>query len=171
MMGRAEKLILLGGVLSELDSHTPSPTNPEPIARGFSPWHACGSSFNYGTYSSAMRRNGDLHLLGATLRLLPGETDTQNAAGRWETIFDVKRNEESIEFTNSKIRFIKGEDGQADGIVTITIGVEGKSRLEEIFWRAKLERATSTQPACLAMLGVTWRFILVGKQGLEKSNL
>lgn len=55
--------------------------------------------------------------------------------------------------------------------MTITIGVDGKSRLEGIFWRAKFEGVTSIQPGCLDMLGVTWRFILVGNQGPEKSNL
>lgn len=112
MKGRADKLILLGGVLPELDSHSPSPTNPEPVATRFSSWHACGPSSNYGIYSTRMRRNGDLRLLGATLRLLPGDTDTQNATDRWETIFGVKRNGESIELTNSKIRFIMGAEGQ-----------------------------------------------------------
>jgi len=153
-----------GGVLPELDSHTPSTTNPEPVVTRFSPWHACGPESNYNTYSSGMRRNGDLHLLDATLRLAPGETDTQKAALQWETIFGVQKNKESIEFTNAKIGFIKGEEGKVDGIVNVTIGVEGERRLTEIIWRAKFQGIALNESGCLDMLGVEWRFVLVDEE-------
>ncbi|UPX20536.1 uncharacterized protein EKO05_0010765 [Ascochyta rabiei] len=32
-----------GGMMPELDSHTPSTNNPTPLESRFSPWHACGS--------------------------------------------------------------------------------------------------------------------------------
>jgi hypothetical protein len=72
---------------------------------------------------------------------------------------------------NAKMGFMKGEKGRTDGIVDITIGVEGKRRLEEILWRAKFEDLALDESDSLSMLGVKWRFILVDQQGREKSKL
>lgn len=83
----------------------------------------------------------------------------------------MKKNRDSVDFTNAKIGFIKGEKGQADGIVSITIGVQGRHRLEEIFWRAKIEGLITDESGCLNMLGVKWRFVVVDEQTGNTSRL
>jgi hypothetical protein len=160
--------IELGGVIPELDSHTRSASNPDPLIARFSPWHACGSIDTYPTYSKKMRRNGDLHLLGATLRLKPGETDTQAAAKQWEETFGIKRNGDTIEFTQARLGFVKGEEGKSEGITEIRIGVEGQKRMEEILWRAKFEGLSVDKDGLVEMLGVRWKFVLAGG---EKSKI
>lgn len=147
-------------MIPEVDSHTPSVINPEPMATKISPWHACGPASSYEKYSAIMRRNSDLHLLEVILRLKAGETDTQVAAEYWEKTFGVRRNGEDVKFTNARIGFIKGQEGEADGIVSITIGVEGKKRLEEIIWRAKLEKLLTSDNQ-ISMLGIDWKFTLI----------
>lgn len=36
---------ILGGIMAELDSHTPGPDNHTPLDTHFSPWHACGPDY------------------------------------------------------------------------------------------------------------------------------
>src|SRR6266498_2684348 len=67
-----------GGMMPELDSHTPTPQNPDPLTSRFSPWHACGP--DYEAYSAGMKRAFHLHLIGVTLRLAPHDTDIEAAA-------------------------------------------------------------------------------------------
>lgn len=160
-----------GGVIPELDSHKPSLSNPNPLSAPYSPWHACGPTTNYDKYSAGMRRNGDLHLVGATLRLKPGESDTHNAAEHWERTFGVMRSGDESHFTNATMRFIKGEVGQADGITNITVAVEGKRRLEEIFWRAKFEGVKVDSHGRLEMLGIKWKFVLPHQPKVSDSKL
>jgi len=149
-----------GGVIPELDSHCVTPSNPDPLGSSVSPWHACGPTATQGNYLPIMRRNRDLHLIGATLRLRSEETNTQNAAQRWEKVFGVKSSGSGIQFTNATMNFISGEHGQADGIVDITIGVEGRRRLEEILWRAKVEGIAASSSGGFEMFGVNWKFVL-----------
>lgn len=157
--------------MPELDSHIPLPSNPEPLATRFSPWHACGPSSTYGTYSPGMRRNGDLHLVGATLRLRSGETDTQAAAEYWEKTFGVKKINDSSQFINATMEFIPGDNYKAEGIVRITIGVEGTRRLEEILWRARVEGVNVDNQGFLEMLGIKWKFLLIEQQRGHNSKL
>jgi hypothetical protein len=157
--------------MPELDSHAPSPSNTEPLATRYSPWHACGPTSSYSTYSAGMRRNGDLHLLGTTLRLKPEETDTQAAAEQWEKTFGVRRTGAASRFTNATMNFIQGEKGQAEGIVDITIGVDGRRRLEEILWRAEFEGVNVNSHGCLDMLGIKWKFVLLDEHGAYNSKL
>jgi hypothetical protein len=162
---------LIGGVLPEVDSHSPSPANPEPVATRISPWHACGPASNYENYSVGMRRNSDLYLLGVTLRLKSGEADIKGAAEQWEKTFGVRRDGKEVQYTNARMGFIQAEDGKADGIVNITIGVEGKRRLEEILWRAKFEGLAVDHTGIVEMLGVNFRFVLVEAKGGGLSKL
>ena len=83
----------------------------------------------------------------------------------------MKQNEDCIEFTNSKLRFIRGEEELPAGIVSVTIGVEGERRLEEILWRAKADGLTSNEVECVEMLGIRWNFILVDGHVLQVSKL
>jgi hypothetical protein len=91
------------------------------------------------------------------------------AVEQWENIFGVRRDGEEVLFTNARMGFIQGDDGKADGIVDIMIGVEGKRRLEEILWRAKFEGLTLTKYG-FEMLGINWQFVLI-EQGGGKSRL
>jgi len=114
-----------------------------------------------------MRKHGDLCLLGATLRLKPGDTDTQAAARQWEEIFGVRRSGGSVQFTNATIKFI-GAEGKPEGLVDIEIGVQERRRLEEILWRAKFEGLTVDASGCVEMLGVKWNFILTDERQRSK---
>ena len=146
--------------MPELDSHHKSYSNPDPLDTRFSPWHACGPTSTYPTYSAAMKRHADLHLLGATLRLMPGERNTYDAAKQWEEVLGVKAQEGVVLFTNGKIGFTNGVEGKAEGIVEIRIGVEGRERLTDIFERAREEGCKVDQhQGTVEMLGVQFVFI------------
>src|SRR3954451_13823064 len=69
-----------GGMMPELDSHTSSRDNPDPLGFRFSPWHAAGA--DYDSYSAGMKRCSHLHMVGAVCRLALGVTDTIGAARR-----------------------------------------------------------------------------------------
>src|ERR1700743_3417711 len=100
--------------MPELDSHAPSSANPDPLGSTFSPWHACGSE--YEKYSAGMRRCAHLKLVSATLRLAPGQTDVERAAQQWQDYFGIKREGSDLLFTNSRLKFVPGVDGQPDGL-------------------------------------------------------
>jgi hypothetical protein len=142
-------------MMPELDSHKPSPENPEPLMSPFSPWHACGT--DYKSYSAGMRRASHLQLLQATCRLKPGEKDTEGAARTWEQVFGVKREGSELVFTNSRLKFTKGVDGLPEGLESITIGVKGKARYDDILRRAGNQNVYRDGRA--VMLGVEWRFV------------
>jgi hypothetical protein len=107
-----------------------------------------------------MERYADLHLLGATLRLKPGEQDTHDAAKQWEEVLGIKAQEGDVLFTNARMGFTDGVEGKAEGIVEIRIGVEGRERLTEIFERARYEGCKVDQhQGTVEMLGVQFVFI------------
>ncbi|KAI1608786.1 hypothetical protein EDD37DRAFT_386811 [Exophiala viscosa] len=152
---------IAGGMLPELDSHTASPANPEPLENTFSPWHACGP--DYARYSEAMRRCSHLKLLGATCRLAPDQLDTEAAAEQWQQYFGVKRDGSELLFTNARLKFVPGAESQPEGLDSITIGVAGKERFDQIL------EVVSREGLCgdgwTNMLGVKWYFVLNDQEG------
>lgn len=150
--------------MPELDSHHTSSSNPPPLTTRFSPWHACCmTSSTYPQYSAVMKRHADLHFLGATLRLKPGEEDTHGAAKQWEDVMGVQAQEGEVLFTNARMGFVKGVDGEPTGIVEIRIGVEGKERLRGIFERAREEGLKLVESeGAVEMVGVKFVFVALG---------
>lgn len=149
-----------GGMMPELDSHTPGPNNPTPLKSRFSPWHACGS--DYKTYSLGMRRSAHLTLEGCILRLQPGDYAHEEAARQWEEIFGVARSRDLLAFTNARMGFIPGREGHTEGLVSITVGVRGQNRLDAILKRAR--EAGVCNNGHVEMCGVQWLFVLAGRE-------
>ncbi|KAF9884890.1 hypothetical protein FE257_000957 [Aspergillus nanangensis] len=144
-----------GGMMPELDSHDPSVRNPDPVGARFSPWHACGPDF--GAYAAAMERHSHLHLLQATCRLAPGKEDIEQAARVWENTFGTRREGSDLVFTNSRLKFKRGVDQLPEGLESLTIGIQGKRRYEEVYRRAR--EINVIKDGRVVMLGVEWHFV------------
>lgn len=157
----------LGGMMPELDSHTPSPSNPTPLASAFSPWHACGSE--YEKYAAGMERASHLKLVGAACRLGPGQTDTQGAAQQWQNYFGVERQESELVYTNARLKFVAGSNALPEGLESITIQVQGKDRLNEMLAAARREGLGDD--GGMRFLGLTWRFVLAEEPHHRSSKL
>ena len=155
-----------GGMMPELDSHTPSRDNPDPLGSRFSPWHAAGADYN--SYSAGMKRCSDLRLVGAVCRLAPGIADTVAAARRWEEIFGVPRVRDELVFTNARVRFVPGVEGNLEGLESITIAVEGEERMAGILDRARKEGLCGD--GWINMVGVKWYFVHAGDAGSRVSD-
>ena len=147
-----------GSIMPELDSHAPGANNPTPLSTRFSPWHACGS--NYDAYTTAMKRAAHLTLQGCVLRLAPGDSNHEGAARQWEELFGVVRSRDLLAFTNARLGFIRGQDGLHEGLVSITVGVDGVDKLEAI--RARAREAGMYGSEGIDMCGVLWHFVLTG---------
>ncbi|KAF2117345.1 hypothetical protein BDV96DRAFT_571935 [Lophiotrema nucula] len=147
-----------GGMMAELDSHTPSPNNPTPLKSRFSPWHACGS--DHKVYYPGMKRTSHLTLEGCILRLAPGEQDHEAASRQWEEIFGVPRSRDLLAFTNARLGFVPGREGETEGLVSITVGVNGKENLNGILERASKEGLCGN--GWIDMCGIKWFFVLTG---------
>jgi len=153
--------------MPELDSHAPGPNNPTPLQTRFSPWHACGP--DYSEYGPGMQRSEHLTLAGAVLRLQPGDADHEGAARQWEELFGVARSRDLIAFTNARLGFVPGREGQQEGLVSITVGVDGRDRLEAMVERA--QRAGVGAGRRIRMGGgVSWDLVLTG-HGEDKGKL
>lgn len=141
--------------MPELDSHKPSATNPTPLESPFSPWHACGG--DYEMYSAAMKRCSHLKLVGATLRLAAGKTDVEAAAQQWQDYFGVRRSGNELIFTNARLKFVQGVEGQPEGLESLTIQVKGKARLDRML------KVVESEGLCgdgwTNLLGVKWYFV------------
>ncbi|PGG95402.1 hypothetical protein AJ79_10076 [Helicocarpus griseus UAMH5409] len=157
-----------GGVIPELDSHEVTPANPEPVTSRFSPWHACGA--DYDSYSRGMKRTADLHLIEATCRLPPRDTDTDAALQQWEETFGISKSGASLQFTNARMRFLPGVDGKSEGLASISIAVQGEGRLRAIFDRAR-ELGLESDDGWVDMLGIRWRFVAADGRGSDVSKL
>lgn len=151
----------IGSMMPELDSHTATSSNPTPLQTRFSPWHACGSDVT--SYTTGMKRHGDLFLLGAVLRLAPGDNDAEGGSKQWEELFGVARSRDLLAFTNARMGFIPGREGEPEGLVSITIGVKGQKRLDGIYEKAK-EQGLSVENGGIKMVGVKWHFTHMGEQ-------
>jgi len=115
-----------------------------------------------------MQRSEHLTLEGCVLRLEPGNLDHEAAARQWEEIFGVIRSRDLLAFTNARLGFIPGRAGQPEGLVSITVGVNGKSRLDAIEERAK--DAGIYRDGSIEMCGTRWYFVLTGS-GESKGKL
>ncbi|KAH7397203.1 hypothetical protein BKA66DRAFT_508985 [Pyrenochaeta sp. MPI-SDFR-AT-0127] len=155
-----------GGMMPELDSHAPGPNNPTPLKSRFSPWHACGS--DYQAYYPGMKRSEHLTLEGCVLRLQPGDFDHEAGSRQWEELFGVARSRDLLAFTNAKLGFVPGREGQTEGLVSITIGVNSQDKLEAILGRAR--KAGACGNGWLDMCGVKWHLVLTGR-GESKGKL
>lgn len=155
-----------GGMMPELDSHTPSPQNPTPLDSPSSPWHACGS--DYDRYSAAMKRCSHLKLLAATCRLAPGQTDVEAAARQWQGYFGIASHGSELAFTNARLRFVPGVDGLPEGLESISIQVRGRERLEKMLDLVRKEGLCGDGWANL--LGVKWYFTLEGDHDHDNDN-
>jgi hypothetical protein len=147
-----------GGVMAEVDSHAPSTENPKPLNTRFSPWHACGPEYN--AYASAMERTSHLTLQGCVLRLAPGDSGHEAAARQWEDIFGVVRSRDLLAFTNARLGFVPGREGLPEGLVSITVGVNGVDKLEAVRSRAREVGVCGSEG--INMCGVQWNFVLTG---------
>ncbi|EDU49750.1 hypothetical protein PtrSN002B_007770 [Pyrenophora tritici-repentis] len=147
-----------GGIMPELDSHTPSPSNPTPLQTRFSPWHACGTQVD--SYTSLMKQSGHLNLEGCALRLRPGDAGHEAASRQWEEIFGVGRSRDMLAFTNARLGFIRGQEGLPEGLVSITVGVRGKEKLDAILESAR--NAGVCRNGWVDMCGIKWYFVLTG---------
>jgi hypothetical protein len=147
-----------GGVMVELDSHAQNADNAAPLTTRFSPWHACGP--DYKVYSAAMKRSATLTLQGCVLRLAPGDGDHEAAARQWEDIFGVARSRDLLTFTNARLGFVPGQEGFHEGLVSITVGVNGTDELEAI--RARAREAGVYGSEGIVMCGIRWHLTLTG---------
>ncbi|KAF1969979.1 hypothetical protein BU23DRAFT_557152 [Bimuria novae-zelandiae CBS 107.79] len=147
-----------GGMMVELDSHGPTKANPTPLKERFSPWHACGP--DYTGYIEGMRRTSHLTLQGCVLRLAPGDVRHGDASRQWEEIFGVGRSRDLLAFTNARLGFIRGQQGERDGLVSITVGVNGKEHLDAILDRAS--KAGLCGDGWINMCRIKWYFVLTG---------
>jgi hypothetical protein len=149
---------MVGGMIPELDSHKPQANNPTPLKSRFSPWHACGS--DHKVYYPGMKRSEHLRLEGCVLRLQPSNSDHEGAARQWEEIFGVTRSRDLLAFTNARLGFVPGREGRSEGLVSITVGVNGKDKLDLIVERAR--KAGSYAEGGINMCGIKWNLVLTG---------
>lgn len=152
--------LIAGGMMPELDSHTPGPNNPTPLKSRFSPWHACGS--DHKVYYPGMKRSEHLSLEGCVLRLQPGDFDHESASRQWEEIFGVARSRDLLAFTNARLGFTPGREGQSEGLVSITVGVKSQAKLDAILDRAR--QAGLCGSGSIEMCGVKWFLVLTGHE-------
>ena len=142
--------------MPELDSYTPCPNNPTPLQSRFSPWHACGP--DHEIYYLGMRRAAHLTLEGCVLRLQPGDYGHEAATGQWEGIFGVAGSRNLLAFTNARMSFVPGQEGSPEGLISITVGVQGHGNLSAILKRAR--EAGVGDDEQVNMCGVRWSFVL-----------
>ena len=152
--------------MPELDSHPPSPGHSDPLSSTFSPWHACGP--DYSSYSAAMKRRSHLSFDSAVCRLAPGDKDTTTAARQWEEMFGVPRDDDQLAFTNARVKFTTGVEGQSEGLVSVTIAVKGEENFQGILERANKEGLCGD--GWINMVGIRWYFLLAREDG-GKSKL
>lgn len=152
--------------MPELDSHAPSPSNPTPLESTFSPWHACG--MEYERYSAGMRRCSHLKLVGVTLRLSPGQSDVEGAAQQWQDFFGIKQEGGQLLFTNAKLKFVAGVEGQPEGLESVTIQVKGENRLEKILGTASKEGLCGD--GWVNLLGVKFYLVLEDGEGQQRDS-
>jgi hypothetical protein len=151
--------------MAELDSHTPTKDNPTPLKSRFSPWHACGNDLK--TYEPGMKRAAHLSLEGCSLRLAPGQNH-EEAARQWEEIFGVGRSRDLVAFTNCRLGFSRAAEGKPEGLLSVTVGVNGPEKLKEIWDRAN--KLGLTEDRWINMCGSRWFLVLTG-YGVTKGKL
>ncbi|KAH6679096.1 hypothetical protein B0J14DRAFT_579997 [Halenospora varia] len=160
-----------GGVIPELDSHHTSSSNPNPLKDPLSPWHTLGPPSNHPKHSQVMKKYFHLHILSATCRLTPGDDDIVGATRQWENLFGVPRGDTKGEcqFTNAKLIFLPGREGEKDGLIEVCIGAETDAQLTDINVRAKANGVLN-EDGQVEMIGIRWKFILFQNQGEIRGN-
>ncbi|KAK5175007.1 uncharacterized protein LTR77_000143 [Saxophila tyrrhenica] len=160
-----------GGVIPELDSHAPTKSNPEPLRTRFSPWHPCGPDVE--RYTAKMKEYRHLSLIGAVCRLAPGDWGAELASTQWEQTFGIPRSRDLCQFTNARVGFVHGEEGELEGMVSVSVGVVGERRRKAIFDRAREMGALKEERErrYVDMVGVRWNFSLTGEDEWEGSRL
>lgn len=152
-----------GGMMPELDSHTPCEMNSEPLADRFSPWHACGAE--YDRYVQDMKRTAHLHLIGCNLHLGGGETDSAGAGKQWSENFGIPVTRDELAFSNARIGFSCGQDDRPEGLADITIAVDQVDQMNVILDRARAAGKTVHKPGdWFEMVGVRWNLVALDKQ-------
>lgn len=151
-----------GGVIPELDSQLPTEAFPNPLQTKISPWHACGPDEK--AYMASMQKHAHLSLLGAVCRIKPSDPGSELAATQWQDTFGVGRVRDLLGFTNARVGFVRGEEGKAEGIISVTVGVHGQKRKDAILARAR-ERGLVGEDGGVEMVGVRWNFSLTGDEG------
>ena len=71
-----------------------------------------------------------------------------------------------LSIPNARMGFIRGVEGQPDGLVPITIGVEGRDEFNAILDRAREEGLCGDE--WINMLGVKWYFTCMGEGAKTK---
>jgi len=163
-----------GGVMMELDTVYPTAKRTDPMNEEFSPYPSLGPNSRRSSYIDGMRKSSSLTLVGALLRLAPGDEDVEGAAGQWEAIFGIPRGKEKglLSFTNMWVRFLPGEYGKKEGLDEIVIAVDERERLDGILNRARTLEGVRIHEGVVEMLGVRWRFTpAVVEFGEERSKL
>jgi hypothetical protein len=107
-----------------------------------------------------MKRAAHLSLQGCILRLQPGDYGHEAAARQWEEIFGVARSRDLLAFTNARLGFVPGRQGQREGLVSITVGVRGQEKLNAVLQRAK--EMDVCNDGYVRMCGIVWNFVLTG---------
>lgn len=148
-----------GGVIPELDSQLPSTDFPKPLETKISPWHACGPDLS--AYLTSMKKHSHLSLLGAVCRIKPSDPGSELAATQWQDTFGVSRVRDLLGFTNARVGFLRGSEGEQEGIVSVTVGVHGQRRKDALLKRAR-ERGVVGSDGGVVMCGVRWNFSLTG---------
>ena len=160
--------LLPGGVIPELDSHTPSAGNPLPLQTRFSPWHACGQSYTgEAGYAAKMKKAGGLWLRGVVLRV---NGEGGEAAEKWRSLFGLQKSRDGggVGFTNCEMGFRETGEGESEGMESVTVGVEGRGVLEGVKERAKKEGVwRDEEGGYMDMLGVKW-FLVSMREGKEQ---
>jgi hypothetical protein len=158
--------------MPELDSHDILDDHPDPLNERFSPWHAVGPPSAYPTYLACMKRHSRFRLESAILRLAPEDEDTIGATQQWSQLFGINigHNPAELQFTNAKMIFVPGEIGKQEGLVEVTIGVEGDEKTHGIMKRAARE-GLIIYGNCVEMLGIRWRFLYSSSGEILNSRL
>lgn len=109
-----------------------------------------------------MNRAAHLTLEGCVLRLQPDDYEHEAAARQWEETFGVARSRDLLAFTNARMGFVPGSKGCPEGLVSITVGVKGKGKLDDIMVRAR--EAGVCHDGYVDMCGIRWNFSLTGHE-------
>ncbi|KAK1912027.1 hypothetical protein P3342_012510 [Pyrenophora teres f. teres] len=109
-----------------------------------------------------MKQSGHLNLEGCILRLQPGDVGHEAASRQWEDMFGVGRSRDMLAIINARLGFIRGQEGQAEGLVSVKVGLKGKKKLNAILERAR--NAGVCGNGWINMCGIKWCFVLTGHE-------
>ncbi|KAF2403788.1 hypothetical protein EJ06DRAFT_505100 [Trichodelitschia bisporula] len=149
-----------GGVIPELDAQYGAGKGVEVR---FGAWHALGP--RHEEYVGGMRETAGLGLLGVVCRLKAGEVDVEGAARRWRDLFGVAMSRDLVAFTNARLGFVRGVEGKGAGIESITVGVAGREKLEDVIKKAREKGVwRGGTHGWAEMCGVKWHFVQTGEE-------